>query len=159
MMKRGYNLVIGSYSRVRLAVPHVCKYFKVYLHKNNWRLKSCNTKIVKTALLPNRLYNFEFFFSFQVSAYHDKFVHLLDKSFIQPVIDWEAGLFGRLTATVSKNNATNVATNTFLMKFEKFVRFILYEIENNMQSYGSLHWWPFSRLCGLCHIDYDFIGE
>ena len=101
----------------------------------------------------------KFFFSFQVSAYHDKFVHLLDKSFIQPVIDWEAGLFGRLTATVSKNNATNVATNTFLMKFEKFVRFILYEIENNMQSYGSLHWWPFSRLCGLCHIDYDFIGE
>lgn len=94
-----------------------------------------------------------------VSAYHDKFVHLLDKSFIQPVIDWEAGLFGRLTATVSKNNATNVATNTFLMKFEKFVRFILYEIENNMQSYGSLHWWPFSRLCGLCHIDYDFIGK
>ena len=86
-------------------------------------------------------------------------MHLLDKSFIQPVIDWEAGLFGRLTATVSKNNATNVATNTFLMKFEKFVRFILYEIENNMQSYGSLHWWPFSRLCGLCHIDYDFIGE
>ena len=75
------------------------------------------------------------------------------------MIDWEAGLFGRLTATVSKNNATNVATNTFLMKFEKFVRFILYEIENNMQSYGSLHWWPFSRLCGLCHIDYDFIGE
>ena len=100
-----------------------------------------------------------FVFSFQVSAYHDKFVHLLDKSFIQPVIDWEAGLFGRLTATVSKNNATNVASNTFLMKFEKFVRFILYEIENNMQSYGSLHWWPFSRLCGLCHIDYDFIGE
>ena len=73
------------------------------------------------------------------------------------MIDWEAGLFGRLTATVNVTNAA--ASNTFLMKFEKFVKFILYEIENNMQSYGSLHWWPFSRLCGLCHIDYDFIGE
>ena len=45
------------------------------------------------------------------------------------------------------------------MNFTKFVNFVIYEIENNMQSYGSLHWWPFSRLCGLCHLHYDFIGK
>ena len=94
----------------------------------------------------------------QVSAYHDKFVHRQLQSFIQPVIDWEAGLMGRLASTMNNNNNNN-ATSSFLMNFEKFVRFILYELENNMQSYGSLHWWPFTRLCGLCHVDYDFIGK
>ena len=47
----------------------------------------------------------------------------------------------------------------FQMNFAKFVNFVIYELENNMQSYGSLHWWPFSRLCGLCHLHYDFIGK
>ena len=43
--------------------------------------------------------------------------------------------------------------------FEEFVKFIIFELENDVQSYGSLHWWPFSNLCGLCHINYDFLGK
>lgn len=45
------------------------------------------------------------------------------------------------------------------MTFEKFVNFVIYELESNMQTYGSLHWWPYTRLCGLCHVDYDFVGR
>ena len=93
-------------------------------------------------------------FLFQVSAYHDKFVLRQLKSFIQPVIDWEAGLVGRLASIMNTN-----ASSQFQLNFEKFVRFILHELQTNMQSYGSLHWWPFSRLCGLCHVEYDFVGK
>ena len=93
-------------------------------------------------------------FLFQVSAYHDKFVLRQLKSFIQPVIDWEAGLVGRLASIMNTN-----ASSQFQLNFEKFVRFILHELQTNMQSYGSLHWWPFTRLCGLCHVEYDFVGK
>ena len=74
-------------------------------------------------------------FLFQVSAYHDKFVLRQLKSFIQPVIDWEAGLVGRLASIMNTN-----ASSQFQLNFEKFVRFILHELQTNMQSYGSLHW-------------------
>jgi hypothetical protein len=26
-------------------------------------------------------------------------------------------------------------------------------------SYGTLHWLPYSQLCGFCSVDYDFIGN
>lgn len=116
-----------------------------------------------------------FFCLLQVSAYHEKFVHRLEKSFIQPVIDWEAGLMGRLAVLIQQKlqqpyttipqqsddqiNANVLNETKFSMNFEKFVKFIIHELEINMQSYGSLHWWPFTRLCGLCHIKYDFIGQ
>ena len=77
-------------------------------------------------------------------------------NFIQPVIDWEAGLSGRLAAWFDLNSERK---KDFQMNFEKFVNFVINELETNMPSYGSLHWWPFSRLCGLCHIHYDFIGK
>ena len=94
---------------------------------------------------------------FQVSAYLDKFVARKEKSFIQPVIDWEAGLFGRLTATLSQSRSEQ--GGQFILHLEKFVKFVIFEIESNAKSYGSLHWWPYTRLCDLCHIKYDFIGK
>jgi hypothetical protein len=45
------------------------------------------------------------------------------------------------------------------LDFEKFVRFIIFEIESNSKSYGTLHWWPFTNICDLCHVHYDFIGK
>ena len=105
-----------------------------------------------------------------MSAYIDKFVVRKEHNFIQPVIDWEAGLIGRLAATLQ--NVPNLLTNqnanhtiksavskNFEMHFEKFVKFIISELETNTKSYGSLHWWPFTKLCGLCSIPYDFIGK
>ena len=92
-------------------------------------------------------------------------------NFIQPVIDWEAGLFGRLAATLQNlpkktKNAQNSKTQTsssspeaFQMYFEKFVKFVISELESNQKTYGSLHWWPFTKLCGLCDLPYDFIGK
>ena len=83
-----------------------------------------------------------------------------EKSFIQPVIDWEAGLLGRLAATFQINAATrNESSNHFEMYFEKFVKYVLFELETNVKSYGSLHWTPFSKLCDLCHFNFDLIGK
>jgi len=91
-----------------------------------------------------------------VSAYLDKFVSRKEKSFIQPVIDWEAGLFGRLSATLHQSHNDG---GQFILHFEKFVKFIIFEIESNSKSYGSLHWWPYTKLCDLCRIRYNFIGK
>lgn len=103
-----------------------------------------------------------------VSAYHDKFVHRKEMSFIQPVIDWDAGLMARLAVTLLKHLPGSVEQDSepsvpasdepFQLNFEKFVTFVLNEFDTNTQTYGSLHWWPFTRLCGLCHVRYDFIG-
>ncbi len=30
---------------------------------------------------------------------------------------------------------------------------------NNRFSYGSLHWFPYTSICGFCRINYDFIGN
>merc|ERR1712018_938953 len=35
----------------------------------------------------------------------------------------------------------------------------MYELRDNVQSYGSLHWQPFTKLCDLCHVHYDFLGK
>ena len=53
-----------------------------------------------------------------MSAYLDKFVSRKEKSFIQPVIDWEAGLFGRLTATLHQSHNDG---GQFILHFEKFI--------------------------------------
>lgn len=101
---------------------------------------------------------------FQVSAYIDKIVIRKEKNFLQPVIDWEAGLFGRLAATWNNaisdmGTASPSPSSEFHMHFEKFVRFVINEVEHNFKSYGSLHWWPYSKLCGFCSFKYDFIGK
>ena len=76
------------------------------------------------------------------------------------MIDWEIGFFGKLTETLNQlSQSHNKQESKFILHFEKFVKFIIYEIESNSKSYGSLHWWPYTRLCNMCHIRYDFIGK
>jgi hypothetical protein len=36
---------------------------------------------------------------------------------------------------------------------------VLHEITNNRRSYGSLHWVPYTTLCKICDVDYDFVGK
>ncbi len=123
-------------------------------------------QLIREKLYSSRRHFLPFLYLFQVSAYRDKFVSKQDSSFIQPLVDWEAGLLGRLTVALrqkiqgqgQKTKAAN-KSEKFRLSFEKFVLFVIHELETNIQSYGSLHWWPYSRLCGLCQIPYDFIGK
>ena len=97
------------------------------------------------------------YFLFQVSAYLEKFISKKLKNFIQPVINWKAkkeGIFSQLSAKLHQITRTQNEVD-----FETFIRFIIFEIQSNTISYGSLHWWPFTQLCDLCHVKYDFIGK
>ena len=88
-------------------------------------------------------------FIFQASAYLDKFITRKEDHFIKPILNWE-----------KTQNASFTESDPFWsLDFEKFVKFIIFEIESNSKSYGTLHWWPFTNICGLCNVRYDFIGK
>ena len=84
-------------------------------------------------------------FIFQASAYLDKFITRKEDNFIRPILKWE--------------KTHNASLNESDPLFVKFVKFIIFEIESNSKSYGTLHWWPFTNICGLCNVRYDFIGK
>ena len=63
-------------------------------------------------------------------------------------------MFSQLRAKVHQITKTQHVIN-----FETFVQFVIFEIQSNTISYGSLHWWPYTQLCDLCHVKYDFIGK
>ena len=44
--------------------------------------------------------------------------------------------------------------------FSNFVDYVLHEAKSNTSiGGGSIHWWPFTELCKLCQIKYDFVGR
>ena len=44
--------------------------------------------------------------------------------------------------------------------FSNFVDYVLNEAKSNTSiDGGSIHWWPFTELCKLCQIRYDFVGR
>ena len=53
----------------------------------------------------------------------------------------------------------NEPVTNHTVTFKEFVTFVTFELREKVQSYGSLHWLPFTKLCGLCHIHYDFLGK
>ena len=78
-----------------------------------------------------------------VSAYLDKFIVNKNSEFIKVLQDYEV------------ENELHI----YNLKFEHFVKFVIDEISSDSMSEGSLHWWPYSRLCKMCEIDYDYIGH
>lgn len=63
-----------------------------------------------------------------------------------------------------KDTVSNTPTN---MSFPTFVEFVLHEAQNENESFDSisnyspqaLHWWPYTELCGVCNVQYDFIAR
>ena len=53
------------------------------------------------------------------------------------------------------------------MTFSTFVEFVIHEAENEKPSFDaisnysphSVHWWPYTELCGVCKIRYDLIAH
>merc|ERR1739838_372762 len=69
-------------------------------------------------------------------------------AFVQPILQWE-----------KKQNVVITDSHEADISFERFVNFIVFEVEFNIITHGSLHWWPYTNLCHLCHIHHDFIGK
>ena len=78
-----------------------------------------------------------------VSAYQDKFIDQKNNAFIKALLNYNRD--NRLVGTMSS--------------FELFVNFVISEITTDTMSDGSLHWWPFSRICKMCEIDYSYVGH
>jgi hypothetical protein len=45
------------------------------------------------------------------------------------------------------------------ISFKRFVKFVLHELKEGKISHGTYHWMPYTNFCGLCKIDYDFVGK
>merc|ERR1719362_1584025 len=82
------------------------------------------------------------------SAYAEKIIKRKAPTFVQPILQWER-----------KQNIVITDSHEADISFERFVNFIVFEVEFNIITHGSLHWWPYTNLCHLCHIHHDFIGK
>ena len=77
-----------------------------------------------------------------VSAYNDKFSENKNRNFINSL----------------KNNVNLNRLPNGKISFEQFLNFVIFEVSSNSMSEGSFHWWPYSKLCHMCQIDYSYIG-
>ena len=105
------------------------------------------------------LYKFVFIrhpFERLVSAFHDKFKVKKQGDIMVPFLRHEIikNMFHQLKKPKSKNSF-----NLFNFSFENFINFVLEEASYNVISEPSKHWWPYSDLCKLCKVKYDFIGS
>ena len=94
-----------------------------------------------------------------VSAYYDKFVKRRDPNFIRSFIYYETPPNLLIKASINRYLFGKETRSNFRINFEKFVRFVIHEVQNKIISYGTYHWMPFTDFCGLCNINYDFIGK
>jgi len=45
------------------------------------------------------------------------------------------------------------------ISFKRFIKFVLQELKAGKISYGTYHWMPYTNFCGLCKLDFDFVGK
>ena len=108
----------------------------------------------------SKLFTFVFIrhpFERLVSAFHDKFVTVKQLNLMGPFIKYYLEKNGVKDTLILKKPWVNRHVN---VTFENFVSFVLYENSINEKISGpSWHWWPFSDICKLTEIDYNFIGK
>jgi hypothetical protein len=94
-----------------------------------------------------------------VSAYNDKFFGRRDPDYLESLFYHEKPVEVLLKASFNKFLFNRATTANFKVTFEKFARFVIYEIQNRIVSHGSYHWMPYTDFCGLCLVNYDFVGK
>ncbi len=92
-------------------------------------------------------------FSRLASAYHDKMVTRRERSFYQPLVDFQrrGALSSLLQSLLGQGGRTKKKEEEEVhISFADFVRFVIHELNSGARSYGSLHWLPAARLCDPC---------
>ena len=108
----------------------------------------------------SKLFTFVFIrhpFERLVSAFHDKFITLQQLNLMAPFVKHYMKSNGITDKLILKKPWVKRHIN---VTFENFVKFVLHE--NSLKekiSPPSWHWWPFSDVCKLNEIDYNFIGK
>ena len=91
-----------------------------------------------------------------VSAYHDQFNVSKQENIMRPMIRYQNVIQNYKKESVTNKNDPKSPDITF----SNFVDFVLHEAKVNESIDGSsIHWWPFTELCKLCQIKYDFVGR
>ena len=112
----------------------------------------------------SQLYKFTFIrhpFDRLISAYTDKFVITPQANIVQPVQEYYEELYGLVTNTKNvTSSARKVRKKKMNITFKMFVDYLIHEVNSNEKIYdGSIHWWPFTNVCKVCDIEYDFVGK
>jgi chondroitin 4-sulfotransferase 11 len=96
-----------------------------------------------------------------VSAFYDKFVEDPDPLFVKSVVHHEPVDAEHLRWTFKKFEKEKKFKIKIqdVIAFPRFVKFVLYELEQKKISHGTYHWIPYTEFCGICKINYDFIGK
>ena len=108
----------------------------------------------------SKLFTFVFIrhpFERLVSAFHDKFITLQQLNIMEPFVKYYMKSYGITDKLILKKPWVKRHIN---VTFENFVKFVLHE--NSLKekiSPPSWHWWPFSDVCKLNDINYNFIGK
>ena len=98
------------------------------------------------------------------SAYHDKFIVLRNKSrHSQPFIRIVDGI-----RKYQRNQMNINSTNPCLVKgsvqfpFSCFVEYVLHRTMRPLYDIffrDDDHWWPYTEMCRVCRVHYDFVGH
>ena len=113
----------------------------------------------------SKLFKFVFIrhpFERLVSAYHDKFEYTKQAEMMVPYFQHQ--IIKYMFKSLRKPKPTQMKTRArnpldIDMSFENFINFVLEEASYSKISEPSKHWWPYSDLCKMCKIEFDFIGE
>ena len=139
------------------------------LHKNlalhgmlmtNFSVQVITSKEVEDMNKSN-LYKFLFIrhpFERLISAYHDKFVHTKQAEMMVPFLKHQIVKYMFKNFKKQKSPGKSNLPFDIDISFENFIDFVLQEASYRIISEQSKHWWPFSDLCKVCKIKYDFIG-
>ena len=110
----------------------------------------------------SKLYKFVFIrhpFERLVSAFHDKFEHTKQAEMMVPFLKHEIVKYMFKRLKKEKSPKTSKLPFDIDISFENFINYVLEEATYNTISEQSKHWWPYSDLCKMCQINYDFIGN
>jgi hypothetical protein len=137
---------------------------KMALHgmlMTNFSIPVRNVKDIEDMNNSN-LYKFIFIrhpFERLVSAFHDKFEHTKQGAMMLPFLKHEVIKYMMRSLKKQKSPKSSSLPFDIDLSFENFINFVLEEATYTVISEQSKHWWPYSDLCKMCKIKYNFIGS
>ena len=110
----------------------------------------------------SNLYKFIFIrhpFERLVSAFHDKFEYSKQGAMMLPFLKHQVIKYMLRSLNKQKSPKSSSLSFDNNISFENFIDFVLEEATFSVISEQSKHWWPYSDVCKMCKIKYDFIGN
>jgi hypothetical protein len=137
---------------------------KIALHgtlMTNFSIPVRNAKDIEDMNNSN-LYKFIFIrhpFERLVSAFHDKFEYSKQGAMMLPFLKHEVIKYMMRSFKKQKSSKSSSLPFDIDISFKNFINFVLEEATYSVISEQSKHWWPYSDVCKMCKIKYDFIGS